>query len=413
MQAGQWERRYETLLKSQDIGDIYSIFASMSKEEMEWHGRKLERQQQDGGVKDSGGGGLRGLVRKFNPLRLFTHAPKATAEVTGAAVGAAGAGFAASTLAASTTTIFGIGIITAAAPVAVVAGSVVAGGLGMYGLFKTTGFFNKLQGAREQRDDLKKQGYGNITPLNQLHLSIFTPLGVERIQLAYNYYALSNAPMASYHFLKCLTTPVEEASYTRSGQEVLQSDASILKLTEFYKQANRKQITICKAMLKLNIEYLQPRVEQESFDEILQNLESGWVLADDRFIAPQLEIATYAICKVLLFENPENEPIMADKAISAEASMPQKEQQIKLMREKAEQYGTLQAFEQVMSETRPIKLNQSNYLEYLKEILGILGEAGGSFLTQLESDIKACVEVDGSIDSWEQKILDSIASLKA
>lgn len=66
-----------------------------------------------------------------------------------AGVGAAGAGAAASIIGATTASVFGIGITVAAAPFALVAGSVVAGGAATYGLTKLVTGGGRQEGKKQ------------------------------------------------------------------------------------------------------------------------------------------------------------------------------------------------------------------------------------------------------------------------
>ena len=85
----------------------------------------------------------------------------------------------------------------------------------------------------------------------------------------------------------------------------------------------------------------------------------------------------------------------------------QKEKMYEMARKRGEKAEEL--FGKVLAEKRLIKLDETNYIKYLKEIVSVLDETEASrFINTLAKDISDCMLIDNVMEPYEQEIMQNI-----
>lgn len=81
------------------------------------------------------------------------------------------------------------------------------------------------------------------------------------------------------------------------------------------------------------------------------------------------------------------------------------------MYERAEELGATELFEDILAEHRLIKLNETNYIRYLQEVVSVLDSKDArAFINELANDIAECMLVDSVMEPYEKEMIQKIAN---
>ena len=126
-------------------------------------------------------------------------------------------------------------------------------------------------------------------------------------------------------------------------------------------------------------------------------MQKGEVYIHSGHIAYQEIRALFSIYKLLL-NHPQN---------TAEQSKLQKEK----MYETAQSLDSIDIFEDTLAEHRLVKLDETNYIRYLQEVVSVLdGEAARDFMNTLANDLAECMLVDSVMEPYEKEMIQKIAN---
>lgn len=162
-----------------------------------------------------------------------------------------------------------------------------------------------------------------------------------------------------------------------------------------YESESRQLINSVAAFLEVNNEYVTPRVEQVENKNVIDEIQKGDRCVNYIEIIEQEFPALFNMYKMLL-NHPQN-------------TKEQIELQKEKMYEMAREIRAEELFEKILAEKRLIKLDETNYIKYLKEIVSVLDETEASrFINTLAKDISDCMLVDDVMEFYEQEIIQNI-----
>lgn len=171
----------------------------------------------------------------------------------------------------------------------------------------------------------------------------------------------------------------------------------VATLKQQYKTTNKDIINRYIAFVEVNNEYITPRVDQAAKKELLDEVQKGNVGVTKEILIIEEFRAVFSIYKMLL-----NHPQNTSKQIEL-----QKEK----MYERAEKLGATEMFEEILAEHRLIKLDETNYIRYLQEVVSVLdSEDARAFINELTNDIVECMLVDSVMEPYEKEIMQNIAN---
>lgn len=393
----QWKDNYKTLIMSNDIPTLVEILSKAEWEERDYYYNESYSTifhkslgDQVGVLEYAGAGAAIGLS------------------------GVAGAG-AAATLGATTTSwgLFGVTLFTTitAAPVALVAGAAAGTAAIGYGAYRLISSSAKDRGKEQKTDKLIQQGQLDVQPTRVLNPFIFS--ATDEIVSAYEFLQTQHSPNWQ-KFLELFDsailnpTLVEEIrksdkdnelklSAQLRGQFITHTKRYLDTLKSQYKQESQRLIPACVAFMEINNEFALPRLVQEERKATIGAIRKRKIPINYEAIAYEEFLALFSMYKMLL-NHPQN---TAD----------QREKQRAKMHERARELGDIaeKVFDEIANDTRIIKLDHTNYLRYLQEIIDVLDqEQARAFIETLLKDLAACMLVDGKLESYEQELLQGI-----
>ncbi|MDY5823042.1 MAG: hypothetical protein SPJ83_09720 [Helicobacter sp.] len=415
----QWDQNYATLITTTDPHVIMNIMQNASSEEMDYY-------------MDTG---FEMLFSGKASTGILEYLGTATSTATAGAAG----GLAAATLGATTVTTSAGGILgflgvtttaVAAAPLALVAGAAAGAAALGYGAFKLASGSAKDRGKDEQFQKVKQEGRYHIGN-SARRFNPFVFLQTEYSYINEIYQILTTLPSTNEQdmekFLQVFDAhAILNADQLKKGREdkwYNQGDVKdegfldtflfmaedmrnelcdylhkcCEKMKRRYEFESKELINSYVAFLEINNEYITPRVAQTDNKEFIEAVQKGEVYIHSGHIAYQEISALFSIYKLLL-NHPQN---------TAEQSKLQKEK----MYERAEKLGATELFENILAEHRPIKLDKTNYIKYLQEVVGVLdGEYARVFINELTNDIAECMLVDSVMESYEKEMMQNIAN---
>lgn len=393
----QWKDNYKTLVMSNDIPTLVEIL------------RKAEWEERNYYYKES----CSTIFRKSlgDQVGVLEYAG-ATATI--GLSGVAGAG-AAATLGATTTSwgLFGVTLFTTtiAAPMTLVVGAgagVAALGYGAYRLISSSA---KDRGKEQKTDKLIQQGQLDVQPTRVLNPFIF--LATDEIVSAYGFLRTQHSPNWQ-KFLELFDSAILDQEMVEKirksnkddelklsaqlrGQFIAHTKRYLDTLKSQYKQESQRLIPACVALMEINNEFALPRLVQEERKALIDTIRKGEQPIAQETMAYEEFLALFSMYKMLL-NHPQN---TAD----------QREKQRAKMHERARELGDIaeKVFDEIANDTRIIKLDHTNYLRYLQEIVDVLDqEQARAFIETLLKDLEACMLVDGKLESYEQELLQGI-----
>lgn len=400
----QWDQNYATLMTTMDASEIIGIIGNASSDEIGYYQDKA-----------------------FDTLFCGTEATTGFFEYVGGgastAIGGAAGGLTAATLGTSTVAtttggIFGLfattTVATVAAPVTLVAGATLGGIALGYSAYKLISGSAKDKGKEEHFKETKQQGRYRINPVRTFNP--FVLYDEEKRYIAQAYQILTCSPSRSQQdiedFLKIFDASVMlNANLVQVGRKTgrdsvekamrneLKSYLSEYceKIKQQYKTTNKDIINRYIAFVEVNNEYITPRVDQAAKKELLDEVQKGNVGVTKEVLIIEEFRAVFSIYKMLL-----NHPQNTSKQIEL-----QKEK----MYERAEKLGATELFENILAEDRLVKLDETNYIRYLQEIVSVLdSEDARSFINELTNDIAECMLVDSVMEPYEKEIMQNIAN---
>lgn len=393
----QWKDNYKTLVMSNDIPTLVEILSKAEWEERDYYYKESRST----------------IFRKSlgDQVGVLEYAGAGAAIGLG---GVAGAG-AAATLGATTTSwgLFGVTLFTTitAAPVALVAGAAAGTAALGYGAYKLISSSAKDRGKEQKTDKLIQQGQLDVQPTRVLNPFIFS--ATDEIVSAYEFLQTQHSPNWQ-KFLELFDsailnpTLVEEIrksdkdnelklSAQLRGQFIAHTKRYLDTLKSQYKQESQRLIPACVAFMEINNEFALPRLVQEERKALIDTIRKRKIPINYEAIAYEEFLALFSMYKMLL-NHPQN---TAD----------QREKQRAKMHERARELGDIaeKVFDEIANDTRIIKLDHTNYLRYLQEIVDVLDqEQARAFIETLLKDLAACMLVDGKLESYEQELLQGI-----
>ncbi len=169
------------------------------------------------------------------------------------------------------------------------------------------------------------------------------------------------------------------------------------KIKQQYKTTNKDIINRYIAFVEVNNEYITPRVDQAAKKELLDEVQKGNVGVTKEVLIIEEFRAVFSIYKMLL-----NHSQNTSKQIEL-----QKEK----MYERAEELGATELFENILAEHRLVKLDETNYIRYLQEIVSVLDSKDArDFINELTNDLAECMLVDSVMEPYEKEIMQNIAN---
>lgn len=393
----QWKDNYKTLVMSNDIPTLVEILRKAEWEERNYYYNEA----------------CSTIFRKSlgDQVGVLEYAGAGAAIGLG---GVAGAG-AAATLGATTTSwgLFGVTLFTTitTAPVALVAGAAAGTAALGYGAYKLISSSAKDRGKEQKTDKLIQQGQLDVQPTRVLNPFIFS--ATDEIVSAYEFLQTQHSPNWQ-EFLKLFDsaildpTLVEEIrksdkdnelklSAQLRGQFITHTKRYLNNVKSQYNQENSKLISACVAFMEINNEFALPRLVQEERKALIDTIRKGDIPISQEAIAYEEFLALFSLYKMLL-NHPQN-------------SKEQQQLQRAKMHERARELGDMaeKVFDEIANDTRIIKLDHTNYLRYLQEIVDVLDqEQARAFIETLLKDLEACMLVDGKIEAYERELLQGI-----
>ena len=415
----QWDQNYATLMKTTDPHVIMNIMQNASSEEMDYY-------------MDTG---FDILFSGKAPTGVLEHVGTAASAVTaGVAGGATAAALGATTVTTSAGGILGfLGVTTtavAAAPLALVAGAAAGAAAIGYGAFKLASGSAKDRGKDEQFQKVKQEGRYHIgnsartfnpfvffqteyNYINEIYQILTTLPSTNEQDMEKFLQVFDGEKILNAHQLK----KGREAQWYNQG-DVKDEDGLDMflfmaedmrnelcdylhkyceKMKRRYEFESKELINSYVAFLEINNEYITPRVAQTDNKEFIEAVQKGEVYIHSGHIAYQEIRALFSIYKLLL-NHSQN---------TAEQSKLQKEK----MYEIAKELGATELFENILAEHRLVKLDETNYIRYLQEVVSVLdGEAARDFMNTLANDLAECMLVDSVMESYEKEIMQNIAN---
>ena len=393
----QWKDSYKTLVMSNDIPTLVEILSKAEWEERDYYYNEA----------------CSTIFRKSlgDQVGILEYAGATAVTGLGAAAGAG----AAATLGATTTSwgLFGVTLFTtiAAAPVALVAGAGAGAAALGYGAYKLISSSAKDRGKEQKTDKLIQQGQLDVQPTRVLNPFIF--LATDEIVSAYEFLQTQHSPNWQ-KFLELFDsailnpTLVEEIRKSNKddelklsaqlrGQFIAHTKRYLDTLKSQYKQESQRLIPACVAFMEINNEFALPRLVQEERKTLIGAIRRRKTPINYEAMMYEEFLALFSLYKMLL-NHPQN---TAD----------QREKQRAKMRERARELGDIaeKVFDEIANDTRIIKLDHTNYLRYLREIIDVLDqEQARAFIETLLKDLAACMLVDGKLEAYEQELLQGI-----
>lgn len=400
----QWDQNYATLITTESVGEIISMIKNASSDEIGYYQDKAFDIL---------------FCNTETTTGVFEYLGGAASTATaGAAGGLAAATLGTSTVATTTGGIFGLfattTVATVAAPVALVAGAAAGAAALGYGAYKLISSSAKDKGKEEHFKETKQQGRYRINPVRTFNP--FVLYDEEKRYIAQAYQILACSPSRSQQdiedFLKIFDASVMlNANLVQAGRKTgrdsvekairneLKSYLSEYceKIKQQYKTTNKDIINRYIAFVEVNNEYITPRVDQAAKKELLDEVQKGNVGVTKEVLIIEEFRAVFSIYKMLL-----NHPQNTSKQIEL-----QKEK----MYERAEKLGATELFENILAEDRLVKLDETNYIRYLQEIVSVLdSEDARAFINELTNDIVECMLVDSVMEPYEKEIMQNIAN---
>lgn len=392
----QWKDSYKTLVMSKNIKTLIKILSKASPEERNYYYKEA----------------YSAVFHKSlgNQVGVLEYAGATAATGLGAVAGAG----AAATLGATTTSwgLFGVTLVTTitAAPVALVAGAAVGTAAIGYGAYKLISGSAKDRGKEQKTDEFIQQGQFEVQPTRVLNPFIFP--AADEIVSVYGFLQTQHNPNWQ-EFLELFDsaildpTLVEEIRKSDKDKELklsAQLRGQFLTHTKRYlsnvksqNQENSKLISACAAFMEINNEFALPRLVQEERKALIDTIRKGDIPISQEAIAYEELLALFSLYKMLL-NHPQN-------------SKEQQQLQRAKMRERARELGDIaeKVFDEIANDTRIIKLDHTNYLRYLREIIDVLEtEQARAFITTLLKDLAACMLIDNKLESYEQDLLQGV-----
>ncbi len=447
----QWEQNYATLITTENVGEIISMIKNASSDEIGYYQDKAFDIL---------------FCNTETTTGVFEYLGGAASTATaGAAGGLAAATLGTSTVATTTGGIFGLfattTVATVAAPVALVAGAAAGAAALGYGAYKLISNSAKDKGKEEHFKEIKQQSRYHINPVRTFNP--FVLYDEEKRYIAQAYQILTCSPSISQQdiedFLKIFDAnvmlnanlvqvgrksgrdSVEKAmrnelksylseycekikqQYKTTNKDIINRYIAFVgrksgrdsvekamrnelksylseyceKIKQQYKTTNKDIINRYIAFVEVNNEYITPRVDQAAKKELLDEVQKGNVGVTKEVLIFEEFRAVFSIYKMLL-----NHPQNTSKQIEL-----QKEK----MYERAEELGATELFEDILAEHRLVKLDETNYIRYLQEIVSVLdSEDARAFINELANDIAACMLVDSVMEPYEKEMIQKIAN---
>lgn len=392
----QWKDSYKTLVMSKNIKTLIRILSKASPEERNYYYNEA----------------YSAVFHKSlgNQVGVLEYAGATAATGLGAVAGAG----AAATLGATTTSwgLFGVTLVTTitAAPVALVAGAAAGTAAIGYGAYKLISGSAKDRGKEQKTDEFIQQGQFEVQPTRVLNPFIFP--AADEIVSVYGFLQTQHNPNWQ-EFLELFDsaildpTLVEEIRKSDKDKELklsAQLRGQFLTHTKRYlsnvksqNQENSKLISACAAFMEINNEFALPRLVQEERKALIDTIRKGDIPISQEAIAYEELLALFSLYKMLL-NHPQN-------------SKEQQQLQRAKMRERARELGDIaeKVFDEIANDTRIIKLDHTNYLRYLREIIDVLEtEQARAFITTLLKDLATCMLIDNKLESYEQDLLQGV-----
>lgn len=394
----RWKDNYKTLVMSNDIPTLVEILSKAEWEERDYYYNEA----------------CSTIFRKSlgDQVGILEYAGATAVTGLGAAAGVG----AAATLGATTTSwgLFGVTLFTtiAAAPVALVAGAGAGAAALGYGAYKLISSSAKDRGKEQKTDKLIQQGQLDVQPTRVLNPFIF--LATDEIVSAYEFLQTQHSPNWQ-KFLELFDsailnpTLVEEIRKSNKDDELNKLSAQLRgqfiahtkryldTLKSQYKQESQRLIPACVAFMEINNEFALPRLVQEERKALIGAIRKRKIPITQETMAYEEFLALFSLYKMLL-NHPQN-------------TAGQREKQRAKMHERARELGDIaeKVFDEIANDTRIIKLDHTNYLRYLQEIVDVLDqEQARAFIETLLKDLEACMLVDGKIEAYERELLQGI-----
>ncbi len=416
----QWEQNYATLIKTTDPHVIMNIMRNASSEEIDYY-------------MDTG---FDILFSGKAPTGVLEHVGTAASAVTaGVAGGATAAALGTTTVTTSASGILGfLGVTTtavAAAPLALVAGAAAGAAALGYGAYKLASGSAKDRGKNEQFQKVKQEGRYHIgNSVRKFNPFVFFPTEYNYINEIYQ--ILTTLPSTNEQdmekFLRVFDGDkilnADQLKMGREGQWYHQGDVKdeefldaflfiaedmrnelcddlhkyCEKMKRRYKFESKELVNSYVALSEINNEYITPRVAQtDNKKEFIEPVQKGEVYIHSGNIVYQEFRALFSIYKLLL-NHSQN---------TAEQSKLQKEK----MYETAQSLDSVDIFEDILAEHRLVKLDETNYIRYLQEVVRVLdSEEAREFMNTLANDLAECMLVDSVMESYEKEMIQKIAN---
>lgn len=393
----QWKDSYRTLVMSNDIETLVEILSKA-----EWEERDYYYKESCSTIFHKSLGDQVGVLEY------------AGAAATIGLSGVAGAG-AAATLGATTTSwgLFGVTLfttITAASTVLVTGVAVGAAALG-YGAYRLISSSAKDRGKEQKTDKLIQQGQLDVQPTRVLNPFIFS--ATDEIVSAYEFLQTQHSPNWQ-KFLELFDSAILDQEMVEKirksnkddelklsaqlrGQFIAHTKRYLDTLKSQYKQESQRLIPACVAFMEINNEFALPRLVQEERKALIGAIRRRKTPINYEAMMYEEFLALFSLYKMLL-NHPQN---TAD----------QREKQKAKMRERARELGDIaeKVFDEIANDTRIIKLDHTNYLRYLREIIDVLeADQARAFITTLLKDLAACMLIDNKLESYEQDLLQGV-----
>ena len=280
-----------------------------------------------------------------------------------------------------------------------------------YGAYRLISGSAKDRGKEQKTDKLIQQGQFEVQPTRMLNPFIFP--AADEIVSAYGFLQTQHNPNWQ-EFLELFDsaildpTLVEEIrksdkdkelslSAQLRGQFLTHTKQYLSNVKSQYNQENSKLISACAAFMEINNEFALPRLVQEERKALIDTIRKGDIPISQEAIAYEEFLALFSLYKMLL-NHPQN-------------SKEQQQLQRAKMHERARELGDIaeKVFDEITNDTRIIKLDHTNYLRYLREIIDVLeAEQARAFIETLLKDLAACMLIDNKLESYEQDLLQGV-----